>query len=422
MSSSLSPANKSGTAAYRELVERIATSRAFRKSARQRQLLTYLADRAINEPGCDIAEQEIGEALFARPAGYDTSADTIVRVNVYELRKKLQSYFDEEGKNEPILIEIPKGGYCPVFTARLAAAAASPESRRNAPIALYGFAALSVLLALACGALAIRNAGLGQKAAPAQSSPAVWLLWSRLIGEGRSTDVVLADSNLSFLQDIEKRPLPAPDYFRGSYFAGAEKASAHQREMLELFMSRRYTSMADVHVLQRILLMSGADPSRINVHFARDFSPEDLKTSNVVLVGSKRANPWAQFFESGLNFRFEHDEAAGYGDVVNVHPKAGESARYLTSKDGPMLDSYGVVAFLPNLAGTGNVLLLAGAGMHATASAGELVTNENFWTQALRKMDLRLDAPLPYFELLLKTRVMGATMQPPQIVSWRLHH
>ena len=239
--------------------------------------------------------------------------------------------------------------------------------------------------------------------------------------EGRSTDVVLADSNLSFLQDVEKKPLAATDYFRGDYFARDEKQNSEERRMLELFMTRRYTSMADVHVLRRILLMSGPDAARINVHFARDFSPEDLKTSNVVLVGSKRANPWAQFFESGLNFRFEHDEAAGSGVIANVHPKPGERARYVTAKDGPMLDSYGVVAFVPNLAGTGNVLILAGAGMHATASAGELVTNESFWTQTLHRMGVQLGVPLPYFEVLLKTSVMGATMQPPQFVAWRLH-
>jgi hypothetical protein len=42
----------------------------------------------------------------------------LVRVQVSQLRKKLQEYFSEEGRDEPLVIEIPKGNYVPVFRPR----------------------------------------------------------------------------------------------------------------------------------------------------------------------------------------------------------------------------------------------------------------------------------------------------------------
>ncbi|HWB97253.1 MAG TPA: helix-turn-helix domain-containing protein [Bryobacteraceae bacterium] len=415
----------------RELVERIAASRQFRKSPRQRQLLLYLASRTLESPGCDVREQEIGSAVFGRSSEYDTSLDNIVRVSIHELRKKLLAYFAGEGLDEPQILEIPKGGYALVFVPRPPAPALVPEpevprlqvvkteSRR---IPSYLFPAISLILAVACLFLAARRPEPPVQPSGINVPPALGSLWSRMFSSERATNVVVADSNLSLLQDAARRPVAASDYFRRDYFANhyAGELGADQRRMLELMISRRYTSMADVHALQRVLLLGGTEAGRINVYFARDFSPDDLKTSNVILLGSRRANPWVEFFESDLNFRFDHDEAAGYGIFVNKHPRPGEQERYATAVRPPMMESYGVVAFVPNLAHTGNVLILEGAGMHATESASELVTNAELWsTQVLRALKKPADAPLPYFEVLFKTSVIGAAMRPPQTIAVR---
>lgn len=416
----------------RELIERITTSAHFRKSARQRQLLAYLADRALESPHQNIHEQEIGVAVFGRLPGYDTSSDNIVRVNIYELRKRLQAYFTSEGRNESTLVEIPKGAYCAVFVQRSiepvdlepadsgAAQAIVPKAIAPKPWTRYVLPAISAVLAALCILLAVENAQLTRRHPAPTSSPALNQLWSRMFTEGRATDIVLADSNLSLLQDALQRPLAPTDYFGGDWFGRAGAAlGAPERRILEILMTRRYTSLADVHLLQRVLLLGNIDPSRINVHFARDFSPEDLKTSNVLISGSKRSNPWVQFFEGDLNFRFDYDEATGLGVIVNKSPAPGEKKRYATTVDPPMIDSYGVVAFVPNLAATGNVLILEGAGMHATESAGELVTNGRMWEQVARAIGAKPNAPLPYFEVLIKTRVMGAAMRAPTILAVR---
>ncbi|HZT36876.1 MAG TPA: helix-turn-helix domain-containing protein [Bryobacteraceae bacterium] len=428
MSTSVSPPSDAGG---RELVERIAASRQFRKSPRQRQLLLYLANRTFESPGCEVREQEIGSAVFGRSSQYDTSLDNIVRVSIHELRKRLQAYFAGEGLDEPQIVEIPKGAYSLVFVPRPRACTPVSEPEVSTPqeaqtasrrIPGYVFPAISLILAVACLLLAVRRPASPEPLSGINVPPPLKNLWSRMFSAEHATSVVVADSNFSLLQDVTRRPVPAGDYFRRDYFANryGSELSADLRRALELIISRRYTSMADVHALQRVLALGGAEAGRIHVYFARDFSPDDLKTSNVILLGSRRANPWVEFFESDLNFHFDHDEAAGYGIVLNKHPRAGEQERYVTAVRPPMMESYGVVAFVPNLAHTGNVLILEGAGMHATESASELVTNPELWsTQVLRALNRPPDAPLPYFEVVFKTSVIGATMRPPQTIAVR---
>jgi len=102
-------------AGSRELLQRVAASHQFEKSKRLRDLLLYLGERGLQDPGCVLHEQEIGVDVFGRQPDYDTSHDTLVRVQISQLRKKLQEFFQTEGRGEPLIIDIPKGSYVPVF-------------------------------------------------------------------------------------------------------------------------------------------------------------------------------------------------------------------------------------------------------------------------------------------------------------------
>src|SRR5438045_1615890 len=102
----------------RKLVERVAASRYLSKSVRLRELLVFLSERVLNGPVGEIHEQEVGHKVFGRPANYDTGSDNIVRVHASTLRKRLEQYFAEEGAGEPLVLEIPKGNYAPVFRRR----------------------------------------------------------------------------------------------------------------------------------------------------------------------------------------------------------------------------------------------------------------------------------------------------------------
>src|ERR1700691_667024 len=91
----------------RALIERVAASEQFSRSARLRDFLLYVGRQSLKEGCPEIHELEIGARVFGRADSYDRSADNIVRVNATELRKRIEAYFALDGAKETLIFEIP---------------------------------------------------------------------------------------------------------------------------------------------------------------------------------------------------------------------------------------------------------------------------------------------------------------------------
>src|SRR5437879_4524229 len=98
-----------------QLVQRIVSSTPFQKGTRLKDLLQYLTEQTIHGHAHELTEQHIGNVLFHKPSDYSPLEDSSVRVHARQLRLKLHEFFDEEGRNEPLILSIPKGSYTPVF-------------------------------------------------------------------------------------------------------------------------------------------------------------------------------------------------------------------------------------------------------------------------------------------------------------------
>lgn len=105
--------------ARRELVSRIASSVTLEKSPRLRSFFLHVCQCALEDKPEEATEQQIGIHVYGRPAGYNPNEDNIVRSQARVLRMKLEHHFANEGKHEPIVINIPKGQYLPIFETRL---------------------------------------------------------------------------------------------------------------------------------------------------------------------------------------------------------------------------------------------------------------------------------------------------------------
>ena len=109
-----------------ELVQRVSSSGTFEKSHRLRTFFVYVCRCALDGRPEAATEQQIGIHVFGRPPGYNPNEDNIVRSHARLLRLKLEHHFSNEGKDESVVIEIPKGQYLAVFGARAAVAPTSP--------------------------------------------------------------------------------------------------------------------------------------------------------------------------------------------------------------------------------------------------------------------------------------------------------
>ena len=402
-----------------EELDRVLSSEYFRNSKQAERLLRYLVANSLDEHEDYLRERVIGEKVFGRQPKYDSNSDSIVRVWANHLRKRLAQYYQADGQNSSVRLGIRPGSYRVEFQPVVREAPApfrvepvEPPSKTPSPKLLL-VSGLAVALAIACGWLAFQNFQLRNQTREPREQPPLNLLWSRIFTRNPATEIVLADSNLSLFQDLLQKPISLEEYIHHNYLLmGSDSAPS-------LLMARRYTSTADVDVLRRTLVLAGSDSNRLEVTFARDFAPDDLKNRNVILVGSKRANPWAEPFEARMNFRFDYN-VAGVGAIVNLHPQPGEEASYsLPRRVEDNHESYGLLACQPTLAHPGNVLMVAGLGMQGTLAAGELATSPELFKQVVDLFGSRSRIGLPYFEVVLKAEMMGSTVHGFKIVAWR---
>jgi hypothetical protein len=423
------------------LLERVASSQHFKRAARLREFLLYVGQSSIENSGATIHEQEVGITVFGRQAGYDTSLDNIVRVNATELRKRLELYFVTEGSEEPVVIEMPRGSYTTVFRSRMVTnetpqqeeAALVQETvavpgaeevveapTRDMPVAWRAYLpwVVSVLLLVACVGLSWQNARLESTISPWKSNPALRMFWSRFFDSTQPTDVVVADTSFAVAEDMASRTISLGDYLSYGYKRLSEDPaiSPDRRADLGLVLERNNGSVGDFMVARRILAL---DPTAatLQLKFARDYSPETIKTNSVILIGSEQSNPWVELFKDRLNFSMEYDPVEHRPFVKNRDPKPGEQIIYNGTSDPVRREGYSIVAFLPDLSRNGNALIIAGTDSQATRSAGEFVTNAES-LEALRKK-LGAQDGFPYFEVLLHNMQITGTPLRSEILAFR---
>jgi Tfp pilus assembly protein PilF/TolB-like protein len=104
--------------AVSQQVLRIVASRTFRKCNRLKRLLEFIVDATVKGETNSLKEWVIGTEVYNRGQDFDPRLDPIVRTETRRLRRKLQEYFDTEGREDAVVIEVPKGSYIPNFRDR----------------------------------------------------------------------------------------------------------------------------------------------------------------------------------------------------------------------------------------------------------------------------------------------------------------
>ena len=109
-----------------EQLDRILRTGDFERSARISQFLKFIVHKTLDGEAEDIKGYTLGVEVFDKPENFDPDTDATVRVEATRLRKALTIYYHEDGKDDPLIITIPKGSYKPVFIEN------SPRAPENA--------------------------------------------------------------------------------------------------------------------------------------------------------------------------------------------------------------------------------------------------------------------------------------------------
>jgi adenylate cyclase len=88
-------------------------------SPQQSALLKYVVNQTLAGNVDRIKGYTVATEVFGRRSDFDQSIDPIVSIQAARLRRAMARYYETAGKNDPICIDIPKGGYVPTFDEQL---------------------------------------------------------------------------------------------------------------------------------------------------------------------------------------------------------------------------------------------------------------------------------------------------------------
>ncbi len=460
----------------RQTLEKILHSRHFINAHKKKQFLRLVCDFYLKGRAHELNEYILGYEVFERDNSYNPSADPIVRVVAHEIRKKLESYYQAEGINDEVRLELPSGSYQPVFIRRTPQAkpeinsVSQPATAETSPSAPFApsmpptaesvrsprsvsaiILALLVLgLVIAVIALAFSNWELRQKniAEPSQSTTMSDEVWGGFLRDKSPPVVVLSnplvprftsvnepaignDSAVPVAPEVvevlRKKASANRDVFvrtpTGAVLNSSEvvrsPGSSGPSTPFRLVLSNsEYTGIGEAMGLHYLTNFFHGASREIVIKQSRTLSAEDLKNRNVILLGGAWVNEWSGKLPDSEDFVYTSDAT-----IMNRIPRPGEAHEYAPQfdrKTGQLSADYGLITIKPNLTEENIVMVLSGINSQGTQAAVEYVTNKNHleqFGQSLRQIKTS-SKPL-HFQVLLKVGVENGI--PTTITPLALH-
>lgn len=415
----------------RDQLHRILQSRHFIRARKKSRFLEFMCEQALSGKADGVNEYMIGVDIYERGAEFNPQEDSIVRVQAHEIRKSLAAYYEEDGHEDRLRIELPAGGYVPVFTRtnQTAPTAAMGPGRPVEPV-LARRSHYRVMVALgACGALLagwvlrdLTARGATGKSPVRIPDGAAWF-WQPFLPPAQPPLVVLpvhpllraahgGDSPATWKggQSIDKDKLPE---FRDTM---------HFRELPEFRFvpnTTDFTAVGEALGLLDLSELLGSAGQKVHAKAGRLVDYEAVTSGNAILLGGNQ--PWSGrifLYKDGFEFR--------NGVISNKKPLAGEQAVYRPEFDpvtGNLSRDYGLVLMLPNERRNQRVLLIYGIYTQGSEAAIEYVTNPERLAELRKALAERSPdrKSIPnYFQVLLSTSVENYVPGKVSLVSTRI--
>jgi hypothetical protein len=378
-------------------LDKILHGRSLQGSENLKAFLRFAVDRAIEGQESQLKEYVIATEVFGRGKGFDSRIDSVVRVQAGRLRTKLQEYYATEGKDDEIVIDLPKGQYTPVFSyARrsdegesngeapsatalpvsdapvLGTVAGSPVNQvDSSPVSTGGVwreskrvagprsvwrrvsaivALVSLLLSVFLGLLTLHYRAksaedsllFGPGETESLDRSVIEPLWGDLL---RSPEPVLVVySNTLFRGTAEEgmkllKSLDAPGSSLGSPVIPQSEIEQVREPVIDL-----YTGIGEVMGSYYLGDFFARVRHASRVKRSLLLTWEEVKTQNVVVLGSPAENLFLRDLPQNQDFIFKpilpdtpdsHNKGKKVFGIVNTKPLPGEQEFYIAKQDGP---------------------------------------------------------------------------------------
>lgn len=275
-----------------EYLKKVCESKEFEKSHTHKILLTYLVEQTL----ADLPPKEISIAIEVfNQSGGEWNSGSKVRVYVYNLRKRLDSYYRNEGQDDLVKFFIPKGSYKVDFIKETPIA--HSWHRFQTPIwqiTAAVFFTLSLYLIISKDNTSISSNDLTKSA-----------LWSSFVRSSDITKIVLGDyyvmknqvddEDILFTRDVEinsdkdfdnmQRKIPMEDR--------VYKKSKHS-----------FLGKFAPYTIQQISPITSTFQMESELLLSSQFRWSDMKNANLIYIGSFKSLKDMTVFLNGANFEY----------------------------------------------------------------------------------------------------------------------
>jgi hypothetical protein len=378
------------------------------------------------------------------------------------VREKLALYYQKEGVDDELRIEIPVGSYEPVFIRTAHAlppalhmdmatpSSAEAEIEKQPPAAPAGassggppgglgaepaayegkpraigkrmLAGMQIVIAaLSVAVIVLLLIVLGERGkveslalAVAKSRDAYGAVWDPFLKSPEPTLLIL--SNPTVHRAVTGAdPDPATS---GAISLTAEQATTLTNasggrlplkldKPLQLIPAfNMYTGIGEAIGVYRLSSLLQATGEQTLLKQSRSIGSEDLRDHDVILLGSVYSNQWSKPLSIKENFVY-----STRATIENLAPAQGEQSEYKAVFDdraGTLIEDYALITVTPGVTGERTVMVLAGIYSEGTEAAADFVTNASYLNelnQRLRQLRGQSATAPRYYQALLKVRV-----------------
>ena len=412
-------------------------SKHFANSPKKIRFLEFVAEQTYRGNQDKLNEYLIGAEVYDRGSEFDQQKDPIVRVQAHEIRRLLKRYYEEDGKNSLIRIELPPGRYVPVFSRNspeeIVDSAGVPDvSDRSEPVGLRDRVHLYIIIALATICIVL-SAVLVFRSGPATArtsslanagtlAPNLDWFWQPFLPPADPPLIVIPNHPiLRAAHDGDSPETVASGHEIPKSSLPEFRDTIHFRELKRFVFVPSltdFTAVGETIGVVRLcdMFFKIGDSCRVQPSRLVDF--DQIKHGNAILLGGSQS--W-----SGRVFLDEEGFHLQSGVIFNREPRAGEKPVYKPEFDpvtNKLARDYSLVLMLPNERRDRRVLLIYGIYTQGSQAAIEFLTSPEHMAelrQALVANSLDHKTIPEYFQVLLTTTVENAVPGSTTVVAVR---
>ena len=417
-----------GTAEPSAQVERILRSETLRSSGVLQRLLRYLAEKAFAGEADQLKEYTIGIDAFGKPPSYDPRQDAIVRLQVGRLRQKLGEYYRTEGKDDPVVLDLPKGRFklkwemrekpaeIPVLPIVPGKPETSPAAHWPRTPLLLGVALLLLTSWSVYSAMQLWRIHHSQTGTPAWTSD-LEQLWHPFLASNRPLIVAIADPLFFGLQgtDIYFRKISLR---RPEDAVSSPEVSALRKLLGNPSIQPTFNFAPTGELISSFLVAKLLGTRRQDISLARSSQVplQELAENNVILIG-----PEVVFNQKLPGMQFEPALEQVSAGIRNLHARIGEPALFADKppsaapNDGEV---YALISHAPGPLGNTNIQSFTSNRTWGREGAIQAFTDPALASTIVNKLR-RASGELPrYYQVVLRVKFHDGV---PTEIAYVLH-